>query len=335
MERVAPVFAAGETEPVIRYARESLPLMADRLGLSPADKARLCELFMAALTANAARMDTVLNAPFVEPLPESRELVTLLGNLLVGDVDHSGLEHVGAALEFMAQGGNVLFVSNHTSGADTLVLDHVVNTAFPKATYPWLWMAGHVVNLYLLPLAICGGLHRIQIFSSKYSAAAAPEIQRDMRTRNVQALMSIAPLVMQGGACIGLYPEGGRGNGGLLAGDPKTVKIPELMATASPAGLMILPSYVEATDILPVVRGENEFNEFLAYGRRGSATLRFGAPVAWDNLQPTREEVQEYLDHNPLQCAGRADLALKQCIHGKIMRSIAALAPESARGVWA
>jgi len=322
-----PVFAAGETDAVIAYADTEIPVMAKRLGLEGDDVDTLHILFMDALRVNAARMAECLEAPYVEAVPESRRLFDILGQMMINNVDTEGLENLAAAIEFMKQGGNVLLISNHTSGADTLVLDTVVNKEFDGVARDWIYMAGHVVNYFLLPLAIAGGVNRVQIFSAKYCAQAGPDALQRMKENNAQAMMAIGPKVMAGGRCIVLYPEGGRGeNGKMLEGEPRTMKIPQLMDMVSPHGLMILPSYVEATDIMPVKRGENEFNEFLAHGQRGNATLRFGPGRMWNSLQPTRAEVTEYLTSNRLKCSNDASFALKQCLLLKCMKMIASLA---------
>lgn len=321
-------FVAGETDRVVEYADREIWALGARLGLDSATQATLHETFMAALRVNAARMQDCLEAPLVESVSESRDLFALLGRLMIAGVDLSGIEHMARALKFMAEGGNVLLLSNHTSGADTLVLEHVVNTHFADATRSWLYMAGHVVNLYLLPVACSSGVTRVQIFSTKYCAAASDEARRRMHRNNARALLSLAPRATKGGTCVVLYPEGGRGNGALLEGDPKVMKIAQILSGASPNGLMILPSYVEATEILPVVRGDNEFNEFLEYGRRGSATLRFGAGAMWNDLQPDPGSVHEVASHRGVD----SGVALKQLLHQRCMGMIASLAPEGARG---
>ena len=329
-----PTFAASETTAVIEYANSELWNLGSRLGLDAGQNRILHDLFMDALQVNAVRMTECLEQPFVEAIPESRALFTLLEKLMIENVETAGLENLAEAIRFMQMGGNVLLVSNHTSGADTLVLDCVANAMFPDTTRDWIYMAGHVVNYFLLPLAVTGGVNRVQIFSAKYCAQAGQEVVQRMRENNARALMSIGPRIMAGGRCVVLYPEGGRGNGALLEGEPRTMKIPQLMEMVSPKGLMVLPSYVEATGILPVARGENEFNEFLSRGQRGRATLKFGPGMMWRELQPTKTEIQRYLTNNVHRCSGDPSFALKQWLLLRIMRMIANLAPPEARGPY-
>ena len=197
---------------IAQVKRELLPLR-DHFQLDIRIAARLETLFLRSLRENAVRMDKCLEAPVVETLPVSEELWQLLGKVMVGDNAHvEGLNHMATAIEFMQCGGNVLLVQNHTSGADTLVLHHVVNKNFNDAARQWLHMAGHVVNLFLLPLAITAGVRRIQIFSAKYCAQASDEVRARMQANNARALSSIGNQIVGGGQCIVLYPEGGRGN---------------------------------------------------------------------------------------------------------------------------
>jgi len=317
---------------IIRYAEETLVRRLMELDINPQAASETKRQFMMALLANAARMDACKEAPFVQAIPESRRLFDLLALHFVTDVKVTGLENVARALQFMANGGNVLLVSNHTSGADTLVLDYVVNKTFNNAAHDWIYMAGHVVNYYLVPMTMSGGIHRVQIFSAKYCQQATTEERQRMKQNNMRALMSIAPQIIEGGKCVVLYPEGGRGEGSLLAGEPRTMKIPQLMAEASPNGLMVLPSYVEATSILPVVRGSNEFNEFLEHIQPGKATLSLGPGVMWDDLQPNKNEIHRFLERNGDECLNDHRHALKCCLIKKCMRMIATMMPQTARG---
>lgn len=328
MKVVVPSFGAGEVGSVISYAETALPRLVARLDLGKDDSYRLHYLFIRSMIANAARIERCLNDPFVPALPESREFLDFLGAVIVGEESRLiGAQHLQSALDFMGKGGNVLLVQNHTSGADTIVMDYLVNRDFGGVAKEWMYMAGHAVNLFLLPLTITGGLHRIQIFSAKYCGQADEEVQRNMRAHNAHAMATIAPKVMNGGQLIGLYPEGGRAESGLLPGEPRTMKIPQLMAMASPAGLMVLPTHVTgATSILPVVRGENEFNEFLEHVQCGNANVEFGPGVMWDDLQPDNSDLRAYITGKCSDTTTSLDQALKQYLIERVMGLIAAMA---------
>lgn len=122
MSRV-PAFGVGECDSVIDYAGPAVARLCARLGLSD-NVDRVQAAFMAALRANAATMQRSLGSSYVPYVPESRRLLTLIESLLIRDTDVWGYPSMQAAQRIMARGGNVLLVSNHTSGADTLVLDY-------------------------------------------------------------------------------------------------------------------------------------------------------------------------------------------------------------------
>ncbi len=325
-----------EVEIMSAYARAELDNLATRLGLEQNHVETFQLLFERSLEAAVRILETHANAPYVPANKEGRAFLDFLEDLIVGEESRLiGEDNLAAALEFMVDGGNVLLVQNHTSGADTIVMDYLVNQRFNDAAKSWIFMAGHVVNLFLLPLTICGGISRVQIFSAKYCANADPAILADMKTQNARAMGQLAPLVSNGGVLVGLYPEGGRGEGALKSGEVRTMKIPQLLHMASPKGLMILPSYVSgATSILPVVRGEREFEEFITHVQRGNANVHFGPGVMWEDLQPDHDTLSGYLGND--FCAGLTpDQALKQFLTDKVMGMIAQMAPtETAKGPY-
>lgn len=310
-------FGVGVTTGVREYVLAQILGLCQRLCVS--DPCSLQQLLEAALEANQAVMSCNLTKPLIDPVPESRRLWDFVGLQAVSPESQLiGREHVAHALSFLERGGNVLVVQNHTSGADTLVWDQLVNRAFPgEPAREFTYMAGHVVNLFLIPLLISAAVRRCQIFSTKYKGLSeAVGITADaMTTCNRRAIVALGKFCANGGRCIVLYPEGGRGDGALKDGDPKTAKIPRIMATQSSRGLLVLPTYVSgATSILPVVRDPNEFNQYLEWAKHGTATVTCGQPVSWEQIHDKDEEI----------------------VHSRIMRLIAALAPnEAAKGPWA
>jgi 1-acyl-sn-glycerol-3-phosphate acyltransferase len=251
----------------------------------------------------------------VEPIPESLQLVNKFENLVSLESKLINPENLETALSFMKAGGNVLMVQNHTSGADTYVWRTLVNRYFSDRPLAdeFAYMSGHIVNIYPMPLLFSGTFRRIQIYSERYKQITGNHItHRDMVNQNCRALRALYNFVKPSGKMVGLYPEGGRGEGALKFGDPNTAIIPQTIAKFG--NFMILPTYVNgATSILPVKRGENEFNEFLNYIQPGTADITCGTPYYWADV----------------------DQSSKENIHATIMHSIAALAPTlEARGPW-
>jgi len=211
-----------------------------------------------------------------------------------------------------------------------LLLALLVNRRFANAARDWAYMAGHVVNVFLVPLCIASAWRRFQIFSVKYKSLAAGGTVEEMNAQNRRALTSLKGFVKDGGRCVVLYPEGGRGEGSLKQGEAKTTAIFEIVLKASPYGLMVLPSYVDgATSILPVARGEDEFSEFLLHIRRGNGTITFGRPVEYQYIRPTEDEVARAAPH-----CGDCD-PRKRVTIDRVMRLIAELCPsEGGRGPY-
>lgn len=327
----------NDFESVSGYLMAQLSDLCARMHEGQACSQRARDLFFAALRANCAVMDRNVNRGMTEPVPASTALLDFLGEQLVSaESQLFGVEHVQMALDFAAQGGNVLMIQNHTSGADTLVWAALLNRLFPgRPADQFGYMAGHVVNFYLLPVLLSAGWRRFQIYSSKYKAQAEALGLTEAQTtaQNVRALADLVNYCRTGGRLIGLYPEGGRGEGALIQGDPRTAKIPEIIAGASPKGLMVLPTYVMgATSILPVVRGPEEFVFFMEHIKSGTSNIRVGRPMLYEEMLPCEEQIG----------ACRADLgvdgnvAVKVLIHQTMMLAIAALAESiEARGPWA
>lgn len=225
---VVPRFGVGETAGPLTYAKEAVPRLCRRLGLEGGKSEELEHLFTASFEANARRMERCLSAPFVDRNPESCQLTRTLFDRLIDweNSSFAGMSHFRAALDFMEAGGNVLLVSNHTSGADLFVLERAIERRFPGVTQDWSWMVGHVVNIWLIPMVIFGAFNRHQIFSAKYCAQAPEDIRTEMKTHNSRSLATLGR-VSSGGRLVVLYPEGGRGDNCVMkSGVPQTMTIP-------------------------------------------------------------------------------------------------------------
>ncbi len=330
-------FQMWQTDGVREFVEAQLPGLAERLQVNEGE---LTAAFMHSFEVSLRRMGPELNQGFLDAVPEGLDLLHFVEpNLLAPGSTLTGGEYIAEVLEFLGKGGNVLVVQNHTSGADTSSFRQLVrqhqggNPVMDQA----ILVAGHVVNLYLIPLTIMCGLRFFPIFSAKYKAqaeaACKTDVAAEMNAQNRRAMMAMVQAASQGGKMMWVYPEGGRGEGQLLEGHAQVAKIPELIAGASPNDFMIWPTYIEATDILPVNRiGEDEFCEFVCWTRQGTARATCGKPVMWEDVRPSQDAICMHatrydVNHN---------IAGKQLLHAMIMRQIAALAPtEHAKGPWA
>lgn len=343
-----PVFGIGQVEGVHDYVREEIPRFCKRLGLCGTQEILLSTLVEESYHAAVSLMNTSLSSGMVEPTKTGRALYNFMSDMLVCPNDSrilSGHKNLETAMTFLTNGGNVLLVQNHRSGADSVITEYLLRKLYGKdIAADWAYMAGHAVNLCLIPLMFfASALRRFQIFSVKYkSMGITGADDRSMVEQNLRALRSLQDYVSPGGKLVVLYPEGGRGDNHVISGQGRTMKIPELMHAKSSVGLMILPTYMHgATSILPVARIVNEYNEILMRAQRGSGQLSIGTPVMWNDIQPQTLAVttmaQQLMEEHTCRTQTEANShAKKTILVNTVMGLIAALAPnDHERGPYA
>ena len=299
---------------VEEYVQTALPEFCQRLRLDAATTDSLKSLGLASLRAATAIIETSCNSGEVAPLQEARQFWLKLCEVLVSDDSRLiGEHHLQTAKNHMQEGGNVLLIQNHRSGADTLLLEAMVNRHFGyDITADWAYMSGHAVNLFLLPLMFTAAVRRFQIFSAKYQSTGLPGMAtaQAMSIQNTKALTSLSKYCREGGKLVGLYPEGGRGETCMKRGESKTSCIFKLMARSN-RPLLILPTYVDGSpSILPVVRGNNEYNEVFVHARIGTGALSIGTPMAWADLEEIAHAISSRFNQSPEQSICDAGLAL-------------------------
>jgi 1-acyl-sn-glycerol-3-phosphate acyltransferase len=314
-----PHFGVGEVDSVERYVKEAIPRFCDRIGLMN-DFKTLMDLCIASCRACAKIMPSVLTNGMVEPIPEARTFWRYVGDLLLDkESEILGAHHLDAAMAHLRNGGNVLMVQNHRSGADTLVWETIAARYYGyDVAQDWAYMSGHAVNLFMVPFMFTAAMRRFQIFSVKYQSIGLDGIadEHQMKGQNLRALRALSKYARTGGKLIGLYPEGGRGEQAMKAGEPQTMCVGLAIGKANP-NLMLLPTYVDgAINVLPVSRNPNEYNEIFVNAQRGKASLTIGEPVMWSKL----------LSH-PLVGAAESDQE-RTALCNQVLSRVAALAPD-------
>ena len=284
-----PRFGVGETDTVLQYLRHTLPAFCKKAGMDSNQTKQFVSAGIASAEACVPLMSMEhLEAGMVNPNQTIRKFWNLAGDILVRpDSEVVGMKNMELALEYMSQGFNVLMIQNHRSGADTLVFETLVRRALNKdVCADWSYMSGHAVNLFLIPLMFCGGMRRFQIFSAKYIANGLDGVDQErMNKQNQRAMLALRRHVKDGGKLVGFYPEGGRGDGCMKVGEPKTSCIPKIIESGAGGKLIVLPTYVrDASNILNPVRGINEYNEVFANSSTGTASLNIGEPILWSDI---------------------------------------------------
>lgn len=284
-----PSFQIGEFEAPLRYLEEALPALGERIGLQGEDLQKFVATGMASACACRPLLaPDALSQGMIEPVPEARIFWNLIGDLLLDESSSIiGAEHLRTAMHLQREGFNVVLVQNHRSGSDILVMETLIRRFFGRdVCASWSYMAGHVINLFLIPLMFSAGIRRCQIFAVKYQSTDIPGTTvDDMKCQNQRAMTCLMRHVEPGGTLTVYYPEGGRGTGGMMRGEPRATCIPRNIALNKKKPLIILPTFVDGTErLLPQARGENEFNEVLERMQRGRADLIIGKPVPWEAL---------------------------------------------------
>ncbi len=189
-----PKFGVGETQGVHEYVERATPALCARLGVPEPQAGELLRLALQSVDAASSLMTQNLTAGMVESIPEARNFWNEIGEVMVSvESQIYGLENLRTAIAEMERGRNVLLIQNHRSGADTMVMEILVNRALGRDIVTrWAYMSGHAVNLYLIPLMFTLAMRRFQIFSAKYrSAGLVGNSDAAMARQNNRALLAL------------------------------------------------------------------------------------------------------------------------------------------------
>lgn len=294
-----PAFKAGEIDGVREYLTVAIPDFSRRIGLTAEDESELVRLVYASFDACRLKIAGWLKEGYTPILPEGRALIEFLFERLVSQESTlAGGNHLEEAIAASREGANILIVQNHRSGMDTGVFETLIWRNYGKGfALPWSYMSGHIVNHFMVPLLFTASLNRYQIVSIRYQAVLGMP-PAECRAQNTRAMTAIRRSVKNGGKVIGLYPEGGRGDIGMKRGEAQTACIAQLIArTPGKKGFFVLPTYVDgAPNLLPPRRGENEYNEIFANLRRGTAHVRIGSMIPWEQIETEGADHQRLVD---------------------------------------
>lgn len=290
-----PQFGVWEVNWVKDYLEVWLERFFQRTWINWEKAERFRRAFIASFNANAPLLSANINNWMTEVVPEWRMVIDAICETLVDEQSRLfWAENFQTAQEHLKKWWNVLLVQNHLSWADPIVLEALMRRHFwVDVTKDWWYMAGHAINLYILPLLVSSWIRRFQIFSIKYQTWAVNwgipmqdtwACQTKMKQQNIRAMMELRNYTEKGWKLIVLYPEWWRWENWIKRVQPETVCVAEMMAKTWKE-LMILPTYVyDARTILPINRGPNEYNELLELLSFWRADMTVGRPIKWEGL---------------------------------------------------
>lgn len=292
-----PHFGIGESEAPLQYLQTALPSFCRRIGMTESRLEHFVETGFASAKACIPYLSLKsMMKGMLEPIPQARTFWNLVGDTLLDESStFTGLEHLRTAMTYQKQGWNVVLVQNHRSGADMMVMETLIRRNLEQdICAEWAYVARHAVNLYLIPLMFSAAIRRFQIFSVKYQSNGIAGMDKvKMKEQNTRAILALSEKTSKGGTVTAYYPEGGRSDGYLKTGEPRSSCIPRNIAQSG-CKLLVLPTYVSRTEqILRPVRGVNEFNEVLMHMERGSATCIIGQPICWDAIQENNRAFED------------------------------------------
>ncbi|MCI0381529.1 MAG: 1-acyl-sn-glycerol-3-phosphate acyltransferase, partial [Chlamydiae bacterium] len=120
-----------------------------------------------------------------------------------------GLNHLNEIAKFLAQGGNVIFFSNHQTEADPQAISILLEKSHPKIAQEMIFVAGERVTSDPLAIPFSMGRNLLCIYSKKY-IDHPPELKHQKQIHNKKTMQLMSYLLSQGGKTIYVAPSGGR-----------------------------------------------------------------------------------------------------------------------------
>jgi glycerol-3-phosphate O-acyltransferase len=179
----------------------------------------------------------------------------------VMDVEKSlvlGQQNLDKAMEYLAQGENVVFLANHQSEADPQVMSVCLEKAgMGKQAEQIVYVAGHKVTTDPLAIPFSMGRNLICIHSKKH-IDAEPELKPVKQRQNLSAMGSMLELLKKGGCALWVAPSGGRDRRDLTTRevppapfDSKTIDMFRLMGNKSKVKTHYFPLAMVSYELCP------------------------------------------------------------------------------------
>lgn len=156
----------------------------------------------------------------------------------------------------IAQGDNVIFLSNHQTEPDPQVLSIMLQEEYPRLAEDLIFVAGHRVTTDPFSVPYSLGRNLVCIHSKKY-INQPPEQRAEKQDHNRRAMKQLGERLQEGGCCIWVAPSGGRdrpdetGQLQIAPFDPQSLEMFRLLALQSGRPTHFYPLALYTYDLLP------------------------------------------------------------------------------------
>lgn len=151
---------------------------------------------------------------------------------------------------------NVIFLANHQSELDPLLIDYLLTDSFPDLGANIIHVAGERVITDPAAIPFSLGRDLLCIYSKKY-IDHPPELKEKKQLHNSRTMKLMSDLLSEGGIAIYVAPSGGRdrknaeGAVEVAPFDPQSIEMFYLMAKRAKRKTHFYPLALDTYDILP------------------------------------------------------------------------------------
>jgi glycerol-3-phosphate O-acyltransferase len=206
-----------------------------------------------------------------------------------------GLENLKKIENFINKKENVIFLANHQSEVDPLIIYLLLQKDFPKLASEIIYVAGERVITDPIAIPFSMGCNLLCIYSKRYiDIDIKTKHQKQVHNQKVMSLMS--SFLAEGGKAIFVAPSGGRdrkddkGIVQVAPFDPQSLEMLYLMCKKAKTPTHFFPLTLVTYDILPppekiqIEMGEKRI------ANRSSIFISFSKEVDMENFSGNNEE---------------------------------------------
>jgi len=167
-----------------------------------------------------------------------------------------GLKHVKDIVKALNAKENVIFLANHQSELDPLIIDYLLQDSYPELGANIIHVAGERVITDPAAVPFSLGRDLLCIYSKRY-IDHPPALKEKKQLHNKRTMTLMSELLSEGGKAIYVAPSGGRdrknakGIVEVAPFDPQSIEMFYLMAKKAKRKTHFYPLALDTYDILP------------------------------------------------------------------------------------